>query len=221
MDNLDVSPVWRSVANEVNARPYFGKRAVDFLGASLLCLLFAPVAVIVVVLVWRQSGLPILFRHRRVGLRGRYFEVYKFRSMVKDADILLHDLLNSSADAAAEWSETHKLKNDPRITVIGRFLRRSSLDELPQLLNVLKGDMSLVGPRPVVAEELDKYGASLPYYLAVKPGLTGLWQVSGRNEVSYEERVALDVQYVAIQSIPTDIGIALKTAKVLFSQTGH
>ncbi len=221
MKTFDAKKVRRSIAADIEVKPYTGKRAFDIVGALVMCAAFAPIAMCVGALVWRQSGRPILFRHRRVGQAGQAFYVYKFRSMVKEADVVLDQLLLSNADAAIEWQESRKLKNDPRITSIGRLLRKTSLDELPQVLNVLKGDMSLVGPRPVVVEELERYGKYLPYYLAVKPGLTGLWQVSGRNDVSYDERVALDVRYVGIQSVFTDIGITLKTAKVLFSPTGN
>ena len=221
MKTPDAKKVWRAISADIAVKPYLGKRAFDIAAALAMCAAFAPIIVCAAGLVWHQSGRPVLFRHRRVGQGGHAFDVYKFRSMVKDADVVLDELLRCDAHASAEWDESRKLKNDPRITSIGRVLRRTSLDELPQLLNVLKGEMSLVGPRPVVAEELERYGASLPYYLAVKPGLTGLWQVSGRNDVSYDERVALDVRYVGIQSVFTDIAIALKTAKVLFSQTGN
>jgi len=183
--------------------------------ALAMCALFAPVAVCAGAMVWRQSGRPIVFKHRRVGLGGQSFDVYKFRSMVRDADARLAELLKTDAHAAKEWAESHKLKNDLRVTAIGRFLRKTSLDELPQIINVLKGEMSLVGPRPVVAEELEKYDASLPYYLACKPGLTGLWQISGRSDLAYSERVALDVEYARTQSFLKDVAIALKTAKVL------
>lgn len=222
MDNLDAREVWRTVANEASVRPYAGKRVLDIVGALIMCSLFAPVAVFAAAQICWQSGFPVMFRHRRVGLRGRYLDVYKFRSMVQGADVLLQELLQNSPEAAQEWAETRKLKNDPRVTGIGRFLRKTSLDELPQILNVLKGEMSLVGPRPVIAEELEEYGPYLSYYLATKPGLTGLWQVSGRNDVSYEKRVGFDVHYARNQSLLMDVGILLKTVKVLFGdQTGY
>lgn len=217
MKNLDARAVWRSLAAEISVNSYMGKRAFDIVGALAMCAVFAPVAIGSGLLVLHQSGNPVFFRHRRIGLRGRGFEVYKFRSMVEDAEARLAELLATDGRAAMEWQATHKLKNDPRITSIGRFLRKTSLDELPQLINVLKGEMSLVGPRPVIEQELEKYGSSLPYYLSVKPGLTGLWQVSGRSNLSYSERVALDVEYARSQSIIKDISIMLKTAKVLFS----
>lgn len=222
MKTLDAKKVWASIAADISVKPYRGKRAFDIAGALAMCVAFAPLAICAGALVWRQSGRPVLFRHRRVGLGGHAFDVYKFRSMVKDAELRLETLLVNDAAAAKEWAETHKLKQDPRVTSAGRFLRKTSLDELPQLINVLKGEMSLVGPRPVVEEELEKYGISLPYYLSIKPGLTGLWQISGRNDVSYQQRVALDVQYAINQSLFSDICIMLKTVKVLTSsRTGY
>lgn len=217
MKDLDAGAVWRRLAADTKVKTYKGKRAFDLAAALAMCALFAPVAIGAGALVWKQSGRPVLFKHRRIGFGGQSFNVYKFRTMVQDAERCLAELLASDAEASKEWAESHKLKNDPRVTAIGRFLRKTSLDELPQIINVLKGEMSLVGPRPVVAEELEKYGASLPYYLACKPGLTGLWQVSGRSDVSYAERVAMDVRYAQEQSLLGDLLIALKTAKVLVS----
>ncbi|MES2883682.1 MAG: sugar transferase [Pseudomonadota bacterium] len=216
MRSLDAKNIWRSVAADISVSSYRGKRCFDIAGALILAVAFSPLAVCVASLVWHQSGRPVLFRHRRVGQGGRSFDVYKFRSMVKDAETRLAELLENDAAAAQEWAATHKLKQDPRVTAVGRFLRKTSLDELPQLMNVLMGEMSLVGPRPIVTQEMEKYGADLPCYLAVKPGLTGLWQTSGRNDVSYEERVMLDVQYACSQSLWGDLQIVLKTAVVLF-----
>ena len=137
-----------------------------------------------------------MFSHERVGLGGTTFFCLKFRSMYEDSDTRLETLLAGDSSARQEWSEHYKLKEDPRITPLGHFLRESSIDELPQLVNVLRGDMSLVGPRPVIVEELEKYGHAKEAYLSVRPGLTGLWQVSGRNDLDYETRVALDTEYV-------------------------
>lgn len=215
MKSTDAGPVWRAVSQDVVVSSYRGKRIFDIVGALAMCMAFGPLAVCAALLVWQQSGSPVLFRHRRVGSGGKAFEVYKFRSMVSDADTRLAQLVASDPAAAQEWQQTHKLKKDPRITPVGYFLRKTSLDELPQLINVLKGEMSLVGPRPIVEAELEKYGASLPYYLAVKPGLTGLWQTSGRNNVSYEQRVALDTKYACEQSLLGDLFIVFKTARVL------
>ncbi|MDO9454443.1 MAG: sugar transferase [Stagnimonas sp.] len=216
MKTLDAKKVWASIAADISVKPYKGKRAFDIAAALAMCAVFAPLAICAGTLVCRQSGRPVLFRHRRVGQGGRAFDVYKFRSMVKDAEARLEALLATDAVVAKEWAETHKIKHDPRVTAVGRFLRKTSLDELPQIINVLKGEMSLVGPRPVVEQELEKYGASLPYYLSVKPGLTGLWQISGRSDLAYSKRVALDVEYARTQSFWKDVAIVLKTAKVLF-----
>jgi undecaprenyl-phosphate galactose phosphotransferase len=167
-----------------------------------------------------QSGRPVFFGHTRVGQYNRQFKCYKFRTMAPNADKLLADLLASSADARAEWERDFKLKNDPRITPIGHFLRKTSLDEIPQLWNVVKGDMSLVGPRPVVNSELARYGNQVDYYLEAKPGITGLWQISGRNDVSYDTRVYLDAWYVKNWSLFNDIVILLRTIKVIFRRDG-
>jgi len=218
MKTLDAKHVWQRVANDLDVKSYPGKRAFDVAGALAMCAMFAPAIVFAGALVWQQSGRPVLFKHRRVGKGGQGFDVYKFRSMVKDAESKLAELLQADPQAAAEWASSHKLKQDPRVTAIGRFLRKTSLDELPQIINVLKGEMSLVGPRPVVEHELEKYGASLPYYLSVKPGLTGLWQISGRSDVTYAERVAMDVQYTRELTLLGDFIIVLKTAKLLVSQ---
>lgn len=166
------------------------------------------------------SGRPIFFGHRRVGQNGKHFLCYKFRTMAVNADVLLKDLLERDPQARAEWDRDFKLKNDPRITSIGHFLRKTSLDELPQLWNVLKGEMSLVGPRPVVDAELERYGNQVDFYLEAKPGVTGLWQVSGRNDVSYDTRVYLDAWYVKNWSLFNDIVILLKTVKVIFKKDG-
>lgn len=190
--------------------------------------LSASIAVIIIgspVLLWiaakvLASGRPIFYGHRRVGQNGKHFLCYKFRTMAVNADVLLKELLERDPEARAEWDRDFKLKNDPRITSIGGFLRKTSLDELPQLWNVLKGEMSLVGPRPVVDAELERYGNQVDYYLEAKPGVTGLWQVSGRNDVSYDTRVYLDAWYVKNWSLFNDIVILLKTVKVIFKKDG-
>jgi undecaprenyl-phosphate galactose phosphotransferase len=162
---------------------------------------------------------PVLFAHARVGRDGETFRCLKFRSMVPNAKEALERLLASDPAARAEWERDYKLKDDPRITPFGRLLRRTSLDELPQLINVVRGDMSLVGPRPVVPAELDRYGEARVYYLQVRPGLTGLWQVSGRNDVDYERRVALDAWYVRNWTLWYDVLILLKTLLVVPSRS--
>jgi len=196
------------------------KRALDIIGAGVGLVLLAPFFLIVALLV-RADGGPAFFAHQRVGRGGKLFGCLKFRSMVIDSQARLEALLASDPAARAEWEATRKLKNDPRITRIGRFLRSTSLDELPQLINVLRGEMSLVGPRPVQEAEIDRYyGASAAHYMAVRPGITGLWQVSGRSETSYESRVALDVSYVSRPSLLADISILLRTPVAVLSRRG-
>lgn len=195
------------------------KRVLDILGAVLLGIVFSPL-MIVIGLLLRSDGGPIIYRHRRVGRGGQIFECLKFRTMVPDADRVLRELLENHDELKAEWVQDHKLRNDPRITGIGRFLRRTSLDELPQILNVMRGEMSLVGPRPVVREELMRYGRCLPIYLSAKPGITGLWQVTGRNDTDYRRRVALDVYYVRKQNLLLDLYILLKTTRVVLGGGG-
>lgn len=195
------------------------KRTVDILGALLLAVVFSPLIVTVALLLWRQGG-PVIYRHRRVGRGGVMFECLKFRTMVPNADQVLRNLLEAHPELKREWVQDHKLRDDPRITGVGRFLRRTSLDELPQLWNVLRGEMSLVGPRPIVREELLRYGRNVRDYLAAKPGITGLWQVTGRNDTEYRRRVVLDTYYVRNQNLLLDIYILFKTALVVLGRTG-
>jgi Undecaprenyl-phosphate galactose phosphotransferase WbaP len=195
------------------------KRTIDIVGASSLLIAMSPILLIMGVVVMSDGGRPV-FGHVRIGRNGRKFRCLKFRSMVTGADAVLKHLLATDPKAREEWERDFKLKNDIRITPIGRLLRRTSLDELPQLWNVLRGEMSLVGPRPIVDEELARYGADVTYYLATKPGMTGLWQVSGRNDVDYATRVSLDVSYAKDCSLLLDILILLKTFKVIFKRDG-
>lgn len=195
------------------------KRLLDVVASSLLLILIAPVLVLISLAVKADGG-PLLFGHLRVGLHGRPFRCWKFRTMVPNAEALLQDVLASDPVRAEEWRETCKLKSDPRVTAIGRMLRRSSLDELPQLLNVLSGQMSLIGPRPVTKGELERYGESRDYYLSVRPGITGLWQVLGRNDSSYSQRVVLDAWYVRNWSLWNDLIILLKTIPVVLRRDG-
>ena len=196
------------------------KRALDILGAGGLLLLAMPAFLVIAALV-KMDGGRAFYAHERVGRGGRLFGCLKFRSMVMDSDRRLAALLATDAAARAEWDATRKLKNDPRVTWIGRILRATSLDELPQLINVLKGEMSLVGPRPVQASELAAfYGPAAQHYMAVRPGITGPWQVSGRSDTSYAQRVALDVAYVAHPSILTDVKILLRTPVAVLARRG-
>lgn len=195
------------------------KRVFDIACSLFIILLLSPVLVYLAIWVMKDGGSPI-YGHTRVGLNGRAFKCLKFRSMVKNSQEVLDHLLSTDPDAKAEWEKDFKLRNDPRITKVGHFLRKSSLDELPQLFNVLRGEMSLVGPRPITQEELDRYGDNKDYYLMAKPGITGLWQVSGRNDVDYETRVYFDAWYVKNWSLWNDIAILFKTIDVVLKKDG-
>jgi exopolysaccharide production protein ExoY len=172
------------------------------------------------VLVIRLDGGPAFFVHWRIGHKGREFGCIKFRSMVVDADRALSDYLSRNENAQEEWETTRKLREDPRITRLGKFLRKSSIDEIPQLWNVLIGDMSIVGPRPIVQAELPKYGNEVATYYSVRPGITGLWQVSGRNDTTYEARVKLDAEYASTLSFQRDAEIIGKTCLVVLRRNG-
>jgi exopolysaccharide production protein ExoY len=198
------------------------KRVFDIAGASVALVLLAPLMLIVALLVRVVLGGPVIFRQRRVGFDGKTFVCYKFRSMVKDADVVLGRHLSADLTAAREWSETQKLRNDPRVGVLGKVMRKASIDELPQLFNVMRGDMSLVGPRPVLPDELvDRYGRYAPAYLQARPGLTGMWQANGRNSVCYRGRIARDRYYARHWSLLLDLLLILKTIPALlnFNQT--
>ncbi|MEF2073932.1 sugar transferase [Consotaella aegiceratis] len=196
------------------------KRAVDVVLASAALLFFLPVMPVIAVCLLVQDGWPIVYGHRRIGRHGKPFSCLKFRTMHKDAALILNHLLAASPKHRAEWQSTRKLQNDPRIHTVGRILRRSSLDELPQLINVLRGDMSIVGPRPIVQDEVPLYGAKFITYCQVRPGLTGLWQVSGRNTLAYAERVELDARYVETLSFRSDLEILVKTVPIVLRADG-
>lgn len=188
---------------------------------SLLGLLFLmPLMGCIALAIAIQDGRPIFFAHRRVGQGGRSFNCLKFRSMANDAEARLADLLASDPNARAEWNISYKLKDDPRITPLGRFLRRSSLDELPQFLNVLRGDMSLVGPRPIVEAEIPLYRHRIHHYCAVRPGITGIWQISGRNDVDYRTRVAMDCLYLKSKSPMLYLWIVVATVPAVLARRG-
>ncbi len=200
-----------------------GRPAVlDICLALALLVFFAPMMLTVAALVYLQDGGPVLFAHRRIGYRGATFPCLKFRSMAVEAEARLERLLEQSAEARAEWAQDHKLKNDPRITPLGAFLRKSSLDELPQLFNVLRGEMRFVGPRPIVQAEAARYGRRFQDYCSVKPGITGLWQVSGRSDVSYRRRVAIDTCYARTRTGLLDLKIlAMTVPAVLFKRGSY
>ena len=198
------------------------KRLFDVSFSLLALVIILPIMIPLAIAIKLTDGGSVFFRHERVGFRGRKFKLLKFRSMYPDADRRLKEILEKDPKAREEWERTFKLKNDPRVTPIGKFLRKTSLDELPQFFNVLKGDMSIVGPRPVVEEELKKYyREKAEIYKSVKPGITGYWQVEGRSDVEdYEERVRMDEWYVKNQSFWLDIKIILKTIKVMLTGKG-
>jgi len=191
------------------------KRSGDIFFSLTVLTLGSPVFLALALLVKISSRGPVFYVQQRVGRDYRSFGCIKFRTMRRDADRILSRLLSESADLQEEFRNDFKLRNDPRITRLGRFLRRSSLDELPQFLNVLRGEMSLVGPRPIVRQELPRYGDRMEEVLAVRPGLTGLWQVSGRNNLSYDERVALDLRYARHRSVWMDLSIIARTIGVI------
>jgi lipopolysaccharide/colanic/teichoic acid biosynthesis glycosyltransferase len=196
-----------------------GKRALDIALASVALLLAAPVLVLLATALWIESGNPF-YAQERLGMNGRKFRMWKLRTMVKNADLHLQRHLSSDPALRAEWDLTQKLKADPRITAIGRLLRKTSMDELPQIFNVLKGDMSLVGPRPMLPEQMPLY-AHPPAYLGLRPGITGLWQVTARNEDSFALRAVLDLRYAQRVSLRTDARIIAATFGVVFRATGY
>ncbi|MEH0835115.1 undecaprenyl-phosphate galactose phosphotransferase WbaP [Pectobacterium cacticida] len=197
----------------------FVKRGFDIFGSLAIVIILSPVLITLFYLVSKDGGNAI-YGHERIGRNGKKFKCLKFRSMVTNSQAVLRELLENNPEARAEWEKDFKLKNDPRITKVGKFIRKTSLDELPQLFNVLKGEMSLVGPRPIIEDELDKYAGDVDYYLMAKPGMTGLWQVSGRNDVDYDTRVYFDSWYVKNWSLWNDIAILFKTIRVVLKRDG-
>jgi Undecaprenyl-phosphate galactose phosphotransferase WbaP len=195
----------------------FAKRLFDVIFSLLVLILFLPIYLILVLLIALSSPGPIFYVQERVGKDYKAFGCIKFRTMVENADEILDDIMATSPQLRNEFEDNFKLKQDPRITAIGKFLRLSSLDEFPQFWNVLKGDMSVVGPRPLVPEELPKYGRYMDKVLTIRPGLTGLWQVSGRNDIPYERRVQIDVYYVNCRSFWLDLWVIVKTLGVIIA----
>lgn len=200
--------------------PRLVKFLIDRLTTLMGGLLILPLFVLIAVLIRLDSPGPIFYRQSRIGQNGQVFKAWKFRSMVQNADAALKDYLDKHPELREDWELNQKLRNDPRVTRIGRFLRRTSLDELPQLWNILRGEMSLVGPRPIITEEIERYGDKFSLYTKVTPGLTGLWQVSGRNNLPYEERVNLDAYYVRNWSVWLDVYILIRTVWVVISSEG-
>ena len=200
--------------------PRILKRVVDLVAAGIGGFLILPLMLLIAIIIKIDSRGPIFYGHERIGQGGKRFKAWKFRSMVEDADAIIERYLEEHPELREEWQATQKLKNDPRVTRVGRWLRKLSLDELPQLWNVIRGEMSLVGPRPIVQEELAKYGEKGVLYLKVKPGMTGLWQVSGRSETSYQERVEIDAYYVRNWSVWLDLYILARTVWVVLFGRG-
>ena len=195
------------------------RRFFDLVIATALLVLVLPLMAVCAVAVWSSGPGPLLYRHARIGHRGQVFACLKFRTMSHDADQRIGEFLQASAMLQAEWNALHKLRYDPRVTPIGRILRRYCLDELPQLFNVLAGEMSVVGPRPIVSAEIEKFGEYFSDYCSVRPGLTGPWQVSGRHSLSYDERVRIDVEYARSKSVRRDLTILIKTIPIVIR--GH
>ena len=196
------------------------KRLMDLAIILVGSVLISPLLLCVTVLVKLTSPGPVLYSHERIGRNGKPFRAYKFRSMVIDADEKLKHLLSQDEKAREEWEQNQKLKNDPRVTAVGRFLRKTSVDEIPQFINVFRGEMSLIGPRPIVKNEISKYGEDFQYIFSIKPGLTGLWQVSGRSDTNYTDRVSFDTYYLRSWSVWLDIWIIWKTIGVLVRGSG-
>jgi lipopolysaccharide/colanic/teichoic acid biosynthesis glycosyltransferase len=199
----------------------FGKRTFDLVAGIPLFLASVPVIVVAAVAIGVTSGWPVFYKTRRLGANGREFTMWKLRSMVKNADQVLADWRISNPQLAAEYEASFKLKQDPRITAVGRFIRRTSIDELPQFWNVLRGDMSLVGPRPYYARELEPHPLAYKSIIKVRPGVTGAWQVAGRNSLSPAERMFIDRTYVNTCCFRTDFDLLLKTIRTLLRPNGY
>ena len=199
---------------------YLTKIVCDYLFSIILIVILSPLFILIILSLLLFSSTNIFFSHKRIGKNGKYFNLYKFRTMKNSRDKILSKYFEKYPDEKIYWKKNQKLKNDPRITRIGYFLRDYSLDELPQILNILKGEMSFIGPRPIVENEKDKYGDRFSNYKSVKPGLSGLWQVSGRNNTTYEERVELDYLYTKKMSFFLDVKIFFKTILVVLMKKG-
>lgn len=218
---FDEKVLLMSMPNNLASRwNMFLKRMFDLVLGSIILILISPIMLLIIIAIRLDSKGPALFSHTRLGKDGKCFKCLKFRTMVTNAQEVLENLLKNDPEIRKEWEKDFKLKKDPRITRIGKILRKTSLDELPQLLNVIKGEMSLVGPRPIITEEIEKYGYYYEVFKRVSPGITGLWQVSGRNDVDYEDRVQLDVWYIHNWSIWMDIMVLIRTIGVVLARNG-
>lgn len=222
LPSFDPSPIGPDARTLLGDRPIGGvaKRIVDVICAGGAFVLLLPLWLMVAAAVRATSPGPVFYGHVRIGHSGRPFHCWKFRTMVVDGDAVLERHFLNQPGAREEWERDRKLRSDPRVTRLGEVLRKTSVDELPQLLNVILGEMSLVGPRPVVAEELERYGHDAPFYLAARPGITGLWQISGRSDTTYGERVLLDRRYVSEWSLALDLSILAKTVPAVLAARG-
>ncbi|WP_238903680.1 sugar transferase [Clostridium sp. YIM B02506] len=219
MQNLDYN-ISKKINGEIsmNLKIYsLFKRIFDVVSSTLLLIILSPLFLILIVLVKLDSKGPVFFGHKRIGYKGETISVYKFRSMVQNAEEVLR---NFTPEQKAEFEKNFKLDDDPRVTKIGAFLRKTSLDELPQLINIIKGDMSVVGPRPIVQKEVVKYGKYADKLFSVKPGLTGFWQANGRSDTTYDERVQMDMYYIDNRSTLLDIKILFKTVIAVIRKEG-
>lgn len=210
----------RAARTETGAISTAFVRLLDILVAGLALIVLAPLLLVVAGMIALSRSGPVLFRQTRIGRHGVMFTCLKFRTMHRDSDAMLADLLARCPQSRAEWAQDQKLRNDPRVSAFGRFLRRTSIDELPQLWNVLVGDMSIVGPRPIVVSEAVRYGRYLRHYQATRPGITGVWQVNGRNDTSYRRRIACDVVYSRSVSLATNLRIIFCTVPVVLKARG-
>lgn len=218
---LNSIPFTFSQEENYPVRHYPFKRAFDIVFSLCALVIGSPIFLLVALFVRFSSKGRVIYSHERIGRGGKAFRCYKFRTMYRDADQRLKDILAKNPDLKEEWERKHKLSKDPRVTPIGAFLRKTSLDELPQFWNVLKGDLSVVGPRPVVKAEVQRFlGFRAPLILSVRPGLTGIWQVSGRSNTSYEERLAMDEEYIAKQSLFLDLKLILRTVPAMVFTRG-
>lgn len=206
----------REILKEINIYKYI-KRILDFSLSLIGLIVLSPVFLIIAILIKKESDGPIFFKHKRIGKNGKEIGIYKFRSMVPNAEELIKKF---TPEQMKEFKENFKLENDPRITKIGKFLRKTSLDELPQLINILKGELSIIGPRPVIKQELEKYGNNKEKFLSVTPGLTGYWAANGRSDTTYEQRMMMELYYVDNLSFRLDIKVFLKTVISVIKKEG-
>ena len=201
-----------------NKQPYlYFKRGIDIVLSSIALVLLSPVFLIISIAIKLESKGPVFFGHKRIGKNGKTIKIYKFRSMVQNAEDLIKKF---TPEQMKEYKENYKLTDDPRVTKVGKFIRKTSLDELPQLINIIKGDLSIIGPRPVIAEELEKYGHNMDKFLSVTPGLTGYWAANGRSNTTYEQRMEMELYYVDNISFKMDLKVFFKTIESVIKKEG-